>query len=49
MTRLDALADRAALGEPLSDDEVRELIDGGTRDGWSATIDRVTQSTAVSA
>lgn len=38
-----------AFPDHLTDDEVRELIDGGTRDGWSATIDRVTQSTAVSA
>lgn len=31
----------------LPDDEVRSLIEGGTRDGWDATIDRVTHSTAL--
>ena len=31
-----------------SDEDVRSLIEGGTRDGWSATIDRVSRSTAIS-
>ena len=30
-----------------AEEEVRNLIEGGTRDGWGATIDRVAQSTAI--
>lgn len=33
----------------LPAEEVRNLIDGGTRDGWSATIDRTIHSTALTA
>ena len=33
--------------DQLPDQEVRDLIEGGTRDGWGATIDRVAQSTAI--
>lgn len=36
-----------AFADHLTDDEVQSLIEGGTRDGWSATIDRVAQSTAL--
>lgn len=32
----------------LDDETVRGLIEGGTRAGWGATIDRVAQSTALS-
>lgn len=35
-----------AFADQLADEEVRELIEGGTRAGWGATIDRVAQSTA---
>lgn len=35
------------FSDRLSDEEVRNLIEGGTRDGWSATIDRVAHSTAI--
>lgn len=31
----------------LPDEEVRRLVEGGTRAGWGATIDRVADSTAV--
>ncbi|MHA7142062.1 SRPBCC family protein [Arthrobacter sp. Sr33] len=33
----------------LPAEEVRNLIDGGTRDGWGATLDRITHSTALTA
>ncbi|WP_241981340.1 SRPBCC family protein [Cryobacterium algoritolerans] len=33
--------------DQLADEDVRNLIEGGTRDGWSATIDRVAHSTAI--
>ncbi|MEC5181964.1 SRPBCC family protein [Arthrobacter sp. CG_A4] len=33
----------------LADEEVRNLIEGGTHDGWGATIDRVIHSTAFTA
>ncbi|WP_158252720.1 MULTISPECIES: SRPBCC family protein [Cryobacterium] len=36
-----------AFPEQLADEEVRDLMEGGTRDGWSATIDRVAHSTAI--
>ena len=36
-----------AFPDQLSDEELRNLIDGGTRDGWSTTIDRVAHSTAI--
>lgn len=36
-----------AFPDQLADDEVRNLIEGGMRDGWGATIDRVAHSTAV--
>ncbi|WP_166793239.1 SRPBCC family protein [Cryobacterium lactosi] len=35
------------FSDQLADEEVRDLIEGGTRDGWSATIDRVAHSTAI--
>lgn len=43
-TRLEL---HVGFADHLSDEEVRELIDGGTRAGWSATIDRVADSTAI--
>lgn len=33
----------------LPNDEVRNLIEGGARDGWGATIDRISHSTALTA
>lgn len=42
-TRLELVV---AFADQLADEKVRELIDGGTRDGWGATIDRVAHSTA---
>ena len=36
-----------AFPDHLTDEEVRNLIDGGMRDGWGATIDRISESTAV--
>lgn len=36
-----------AFSDHLEGDEVRSLIEGGTRDGWGATIDRVALSTAI--
>jgi hypothetical protein len=33
--------------DQLADEEVRTLIEGGTRDGWGATIDRTAGSTAI--
>ncbi|WP_104116736.1 SRPBCC domain-containing protein [Arthrobacter sp. B1805] len=36
-----------AFSDHLDDEEVRSLIEGGTRDGWGATIDRVALSTAL--
>ena len=35
------------FSENLAIDEVRKLIQGGTREGWAATIDRVKGSSAV--
>lgn len=36
-----------AFPDRLADENVRALIEGGTRDGWNATIDRVAHSTAL--
>lgn len=43
-TRLELTAN---FPDHLPDDEIRNLIDGGTRDGWGVTIDRVSRSTAL--
>lgn len=43
-TRLDLYV---SFADHLPDGEVCRLIEGGTRAGWSATIDRVADSTAI--
>lgn len=37
------------FSEHLDIDEVQKLIQGGTRDGWATTLDRVKESTAITA